>query len=167
MSQPSTMVDPRQPRLGQGITGIVLLLGFVLDWPLVLPILAVILAGASLLGPAFNLYAYLFRWLKRAIRLQPPKELEETGPPRFANTLGFLFLSAATVAYFAFDPPLADGWVAWGLGLLVSGLALLAAITGLCVGCEFYVWARRIATRGRVRERLTRPVGRAGAGASG
>lgn len=166
MSQPSTMVDPRQPRLGQGITGIVLLLGFVLDWPIVLPILAVILAGASLLGPAFNLYAYLFRWLKRTIPLQPPKELEETGPPRFANTLGFIFLSAATVAYFVFDPPLADGWVAWSLGLLVSGLALLAATTGLCVGCEFYVWARRIATRGRVRERLTRPVEGA-AGASG
>lgn len=167
MTQPSTMVDPRQPRLGQGITGIVLLLGFVLDWPLVLPILALILAGASLLGPAFNLYSYLFRWLKRMIRLQPPKELEETAPPRFANTVGFLFLSAATVAYFAFDPPLADGWVAWGLALLVSGLALLAATTGLCVGCEFYVWARRIATRGRVRERLTRPVERTGVEASG
>jgi hypothetical protein len=92
LSQPSTMVDPRQPRLGQGITGIVLLLGFVLDWPIVLPILAVILAGASLLGPAFNLYAYLFRWLKRTIPLQPPKELEETRPPRIANTLGFIFL---------------------------------------------------------------------------
>jgi hypothetical protein len=167
VTQPSTMVDPRQPRLGQGITGSVLLLGFVLDWPAVLPILAVILAGASLLGPAFNLYAYLFRWLKRTGRLQPPKELEETAPPRFANTVGFLFLSAATVTYFAFDPPLADGWVAWGLGLLVAGLALLAAITGLCVGCELYVWVRRIATRGRVGERLTRPVERTGAGASG
>jgi hypothetical protein len=49
----------------------------------------------------------------------------------------------------------------------VSGLALLAATTGLCVGCEFYVWARRIATRGRVRERLTRPVERTGVEASG
>jgi hypothetical protein len=52
------------------------------------------------------------------------------------------------------------------LALLVSGLALLAATTGLCVGCEFYVWARRIATRGRVKGRLTAPVERAEAGAS-
>jgi hypothetical protein len=163
VTQPATMVDDRQPRLGQAITGSVLLLGFVLDWPPVLPILAVILAGASLLGPAFSLYGYLFGWLKRT--LGPPRKLEEAAPPRFANALGFLFLLAATVAYFAFDPPLAGGWVAWGLGLLVSALALLAATTGLCVGCELYVWARRIATRGRVRERLTTSV--EGAEASG
>jgi hypothetical protein len=73
--------------------------------------------------------------------------------------VGFLFLTAASIAYYAFD---AEG-LAWGLGLVVSGLALLAAITGLCVGCEFYVLARRIATKGRVARRITRPVERAGA----
>jgi hypothetical protein len=62
---------------------------------------------------------------------------------------------------YGFDPALAGGWVAWGLALLVSGLALLAATTGLCVGCELYVFVRRLATRGRVAERLTRPVERA------
>lgn len=164
MSQP-VMVDPRQPRLGQAITGVTLLIGFVFDWPVVLPVIAVVLAAASLLGPAFNLYAHLFRLARRTLRFGPPKELEEAAPPRFANTLGFVFLTVASVAYFAFDPPLAAGWVAWGLALLVSGLALLSATTGLCVGCEFYVWARRIATRGRVRGRLTAPA--EGAGASG
>lgn len=156
MSRPATMVDPRQPRFGQAITGTVLLLGFLVELPVVLPILAVILAGASLLGPRWNVYAYLYRSVK--VLLGPPSELEEAGPPRFANTLGFLFLTAATIAFYAFD---AVG-VAWGLGLLVSGLALLAAITGLCVGCEFYVLARRVATRGRIARRITRPVERAG-----
>jgi hypothetical protein len=165
VTKPAKMVDPRQPRLGQAITGIVLLLGFVLDWPIVLPILAVILAAASLLGPPFNPYAHLFRALRP--RFGPPHELEEAAPPRFANTVGFAFLAVASLAYFAFDPPLAGGWVSWVLGLIVSGLALLAATTGLCVGCEFYVWARRIATRGRVDGRLTAPVERAEAGASG
>jgi hypothetical protein len=157
LSQPATMVDPRQPRFGQAITGTVLLVGFLLQLPVVLPVLAVVLAGASLLGPRWNLYAYLYRPVKGL--LGPPHELEEAGPPRFANTLGFLFLTAATIAYYAFE---ADG-VAWGLGLLVSGLALLAAVTGLCVGCEFYVLARRVATKGRVARRITRPVERAGA----
>jgi hypothetical protein len=147
------MVDPRQPRFGQAVTGSVLLVGYLLDWPLVIPILAAVLASASLLGARANPYAYLFRAFKRLARLGPPPELEEAGPPRFANTLGFLFLTTATIAYFAFRSPLLDGWLAWGLTLLVSALALLAAATGLCVGCEFYVLARRVITRGRVREK--------------
>jgi hypothetical protein len=157
VSQPATMVDPRQPRFGQAITGTVLLVGFLVELPAVLPVLAVILAGASLLGPRWNLYAYLYRPAKRL--LGPPKELEEAAPPRFANTVGFVFLTTATVAYYAFD---AVG-LAWGLGLVVSGLALLAAVTGLCVGCELFVVARRIATKGRIARRITRPVERAGA----
>ncbi len=44
--------------------------------------------------------------------------------------------------------------VAWALALIVSGLALLAASTGFCVGCELYVILRRAVTRGRVAERL-------------
>ena len=39
--------------------------------------------------------------------------------------------------------------------LLVSALALLAAVTGLCVGCELYVVARRFMTRGRIPHRRT------------
>lgn len=155
------MVDPRQPRLGQGITGLALLVGFLLDQPLVLPVLAVILAAASLGGPALNPYAALFRGIRAAGWVSPPRELEEAAPPRFSNTLGFLFLTAASLAYYLPDEPLRG--VAWGLGLLVSALALLAATTGLCVGCELYVFARRIATRGRVARRITRPVERAAA----
>jgi hypothetical protein len=158
VTEPATMVDPRQPRLGQAITGTVLLAGFLLDLPVLLPVLAVVLAGASLLGPAFNVYAHVFRALRRVGAVDRPRELEEAGPPRFANSLGFAFLLAASVAWFGFDPPLAGGWVAWGLALLVSALALLAATTGLCVGCELYVWVRRLATRGRVRERIVRSV---------
>ncbi len=152
------MVDPRQPRLGQGITGILLLIGYLLDAPVVLPVLAAVLALASLGGPSVNAYAWLFRGLREAGMFGPPKELEEAAPPRFANTVGFVFLTIASVAAYAFEPPLAGGWVAWGLGLVVSGLALLAATSGLCVGCELYVYVRRLATRGRVPARVTRSV---------
>ena len=148
------MIDPRQPRLGQGITGSLLLLGYVFQRPEVLPLLAVVLALASLGGPRLNPYAHLFRWVRRRF-LGPPRELEEAGPPRFANTLGFLFLTGASLAHFG---PGATG-LAWGLGLLVSALALLAAVTGLCVGCEAYVIGRRLATRGRVPRRITAPAG--------
>jgi uncharacterized protein DUF4395 len=150
------MIDPRQPRLGQGITGTVLLLGFLLDQPLVLPVLAVILAAASLGGPGINPYALLFRTVRSAGWLGPPRELEEAAPPRFSNTLGFAFLTTASIAYYLPALPLTG--LAWGLGLLVSALALLAATTGLCVGCELYVFVRRLATRGRVPGRITRPT---------
>lgn len=147
------MVDPRQPRFGQTLTGVVLLVGFVFDWPAVLPMIGAILATASVFGPKANLYAHLFRAAKRAFRIGPPSEMEESGPPRFANTLGFIVLALATVAYYGFDAKP----VAWSLGLLVSALALLAAFTGLCVGCELYVIARRLMTRGRIPHRRTAP----------
>ena len=159
--KPVTMIDPRQPRLGQGITGLALLVGFLLDQPLLLPVLAVILAAASLGGPSVNPYALLFRGIRSAGWIGPPRELEEAGPPRFSNTLGFAFLTAASLAYYLPDQPITG--LAWGLGLLVSALALLAATTGLCVGCELYVFVRRLATRGRVSSRITRPVERAAA----
>lgn len=146
------MVDPRQPRLGQAITGLVLIVGFVLDLRVVLPALAIVLGAASLLGPPFNLYAYLFRALRGVGVLGPPRELEESAPPRFANGVGFAVLSAATVAAYTQD----SGWVAWGLGLLVAALALLAAVTGLCVGCELYVVGRRLLTRGRAPGHIVR-----------
>lgn len=157
MSERPNLVDPRQPRFGQAITGTALLLAFVLDAPVVIPVIGGILAAASLLGPSANVYAWLYRGAKRAFQLPPPTELEEAAPPRFANTLGFVFLTVASVALYAFGART----VTWALALVVSALALLAATTGLCVGCEAYVIARRFLTRGRVRTRLTVPVERA------
>lgn len=143
-----SMVDPRQPRFGQALTGMALLGGFLADWTPVIPAVAVVLAGASLGGPRLNLYAHAFRGL----RLGPPDELEEAAPPRFANTLGFAFTSGATLLLLL-DLRVA----AWALALTVSALALLAAATGLCVGCELYVASRRLLTRGRVPRRITAP----------
>src|SRR5438874_1279172 len=95
-------VDPRQPRVGQAITGTVLAVGFVAGWPIVMPILAVVLALASLVGGPFNPYVYAYRSVKRVLRWGSPGELEEAAPPRFANTLGFAFLTSATILYYPF-----------------------------------------------------------------
>jgi len=68
--------------------------------------------------------------------------LEDARPPRFANLVGVVFLTAATVAFAA-------GWETAGtaLGAIVAALALLAAATGLCAGCEAYKLGYRF--RGR------------------
>ena len=53
--------------------------------------------------------------------------------------LGVGFLGAATVAF-----ALGAATVGWALTLLVAALALLAATTGLCLGCEAYLWLARL-----------------------
>jgi hypothetical protein len=68
--------------------------------------------------------------------------LEDARPPRVANIVGLVFLSAASVAYLAGVPVL--GAV---LGLLVAALALLAAVTGFCTGCEAYKLGCRLTGR--------------------
>lgn len=153
------MVDARQPRFGQAITGSALLIGFVVGWRPLIPILAVTLGAAALGGPRVNSYAYLFRLARRLLPIGPPRELEEAWPPRFANIVGFVVLAVAT-ALMAWGPSQA----AWGLALLVSALALLAAVTGLCVGCEIYVLLRRRATRGRVSGKIVVPAEGPGTG---
>jgi hypothetical protein len=59
--------------------------------------------------------------------------LEDARPPRFANLVGIVFLGAASVAFAAGAETL--GTV---LGGLVAALALLAAATGFCAGCEAF-----------------------------
>lgn len=153
------MVDPRQPRFGQAITGGALLLGFVAGWGPIVPVLAVVLGAAAIGGRRANLYAHLFPPARRLLGLGPPSELEEVWPPRFANAVGFVFLAAATAFLLAGLPG-----PAWALALIVSALALLAAVTGLCVGCEIYVAVRRLATRGRIPARIVVPSSRTGKG---
>lgn len=135
-------IDPRAPRFNQGVLTVALLLGFLLDgaWSgarLVAPIFAVVLflgaAFGARYGPFLRLYAELIK-----PRLQPPAELEDPRPPRFAATVGVLFLGAATVAF-----ALGAVGVGWVLALIVAVLAGLAATTGLCVGCEIYVFFAR------------------------
>jgi hypothetical protein len=131
-------IDPRGPRVNQGVLTVALLLGFLADWRAVIPIFAVVL----LLGAAFgHRYGPVLRFYAEVVkpRLGPPSEMEDPRPPRFAAAVGVVFLGAATIALAAGAPGLA-----WALALIVAALAGLAAITGICIGCELYlVLARR------------------------
>ncbi len=59
--------------------------------------------------------------------------LEDSRPPRFANMVGAVVLVGAATSW-----ALGFGTVGAALGLLVAALALLAAVTGFCTGCEAY-----------------------------
>jgi hypothetical protein len=130
-------IDPRGPRFNQAVLTVALLAGFVLDWRPVVPIFAtVLLLGAafgSRFGPFLRLYAEVIK-----PRLGPPADLEDPRPPRFAAAVGVVFLAGATLAFMAGSTTL--GWV---LALVVAALAGLAATTGICVGCEVYLFLAR------------------------
>lgn len=130
-------IDPRGPRFNQAVLTAALLGGFVLDVAAVAPIFAVVLFLGAAFGPRYGPFLRLYVEAIKP-RLGPPAELEDPRPPRFAATVGVIFLTAATVAF-------AVGAVGfgWALTLIVAVLAGLAATTGLCVGCEIYVFVAR------------------------
>ncbi len=141
MSTAPAPIDPRGPRTNQAVLAVALLVGFLADWRAVVPIFAVVLfLGAAFgprYGPVLRLYAVVIK-----PRLGPPAELEDPRPPRFSAVVGVVFLTASAVAFLAGAPGLA-----WALALIVAALAGLAAVTGICVGCELYLWLARL--RGR------------------
>ena len=137
MPAPPKPIDPRGPRFNQAVLTAALLAGFVFDARWIVPVFAVVLFLGAAFGPKYGPFLRLYSEAIRP-RLGPPKELEDPRPPRFAAAVGVVFLGAATIAFLAGAATL--GWV---LALIVAALAGLAASTGICVGCEIYLFAAR------------------------
>lgn len=137
-------LDARAPRFNQGVVGAGALVAFVFDAPLVLPLLAATLAAGAFLGPRANPLAWLWRrGIVPLLRLGPPRVTKDDAPVRFAMAVGFVFLAAASVLLLVTSA----AWLGWGLALVVAALALLAAVTELCIGCEAYVVLKRWTAR--------------------
>ena len=130
-------IDPRGPRFNQGVLTVALLAGFAANFQIIAPVFAVVLFLGAAFGPKWGPFLRLYAEAIRP-RLSPPKGLEDPRPPRFAATIGTVFLAGATLAFLAGASTL--GWV---LTLVVAALAGLAAVTGICVGCELYLLAAR------------------------
>ena len=113
------------------------LVAVITGWWWLLALLALQLALGLTLGRRWCLtcVAY-FELIQRRFGEGP---LEDSRPPRAANMVGFAVLTAASIAYAA-------GLTVLGiaLGLLVAALALLAAVTGFCTGCEAYKLSCRL-----------------------
>jgi hypothetical protein len=130
-------IDPRGPRFNQAVLASALFLGFVFDQRWVMPTWALVLALGAF-GPRYGLFLRLYADVIRP-RLGPPPHVEDPRPPRFAATVGAAFLVAATLALVAGAPG-----TAWALALVVAALAALAAVTGLCLGCEVWLLIARM-----------------------
>lgn len=130
-------IDPRGPRFNQAVLTFGLLAGFLGDLRAVVPAFAGVLLLGAAFGPRYGPFLRLYAAVVRP-RLSPPHELEDPRPPRFAAVVGVAFLTAATVAFAVGTPGLG-----WALALVVAALAGLAATTGICVGCELYLFFAR------------------------
>ena len=130
-------IDPRGPRVNQGVLTVVLLAAFVGDLRVLAPVMAAVLFLGAAFGPRYGPVLRFYSDVVRP-RLHPPRHLEDPRPPRFAAAIGTMFLAAATIAF------LLDAQVlAWALVLVVALLAGLAAVSGLCIGCELYLFVAR------------------------
>lgn len=142
------VIDARAPRTNQAIVGALSLLAVLTGWWGILAVVALQLAIGLTFGRRYCLPClFYFEVIQPRLGEGP---IEDSRPPRFANFVGVAFLGSASVAYAA-------GWTATGviLGGIVAALALLAAITGLCIGCEIYrVAARLRGIRGRTIDRV-------------
>jgi hypothetical protein len=125
------VIDSRGPRTNQAVIGILSLLAVLAGWWWLLALLALQLALGLTFGRRWCLACVAYFELIQPRFGEGP--LEDARPPRIANGIGLAALSAASLAYLV-------GWGVVGavLGLLVAALALVAAVTGFCTGCELY-----------------------------
>ena len=138
----TTQIDPRGPRFTAAVTLVVFAVVLLTaPAPVGIALLAVqtaFFAIGSFRGVQHTPTAYLFRRLVRP-RLSAPAHLEDTAPPRFAQTVGLGFAVVALIGYLL-DVTL--------LGQVASGFALAAALLnsvfGFCLGCELYLLVRRL-----------------------
>jgi hypothetical protein len=131
------VIDARAPRFNQAVVGVVALAGVVFGWPLAWALMSAQLLIGLTLGRRFCLPCLAYFEL-----LQPrfgEGEVEDSRPPRLANMIGFAVLGAAALSWWLGSPAAGTA-----LGALVASLALLAATSGFCAGCELYRLSARL-----------------------
>jgi hypothetical protein len=134
------LIDERAPRTNQLVVGGLAVVAVTVGLWWLLALLALQLAVGLVFGRRFCLPCLLYFEV-----LQPrlgEGRLEDSRPPRFANMVGLVVLTAASAAYLA-----GVDWLGAALGWLVAVLALLAATTGFCAGCTAYKIGYRLTGR--------------------
>ena len=117
-------------RLNRWVLLVGIVLGLILQQPLLTTLLFLILLPAVVIGQRASL---IFRVGKRLFARQlPTAEREDRRLMRFNNTIALLLLGLAQVA-FLLGAPL----VGWALAAMVA-VAAGVALAGFCVGCFIY-----------------------------
>lgn len=142
----ATQIDPRGPRFGATIINVLSVVIFFFSTDkategtgaVLFGIAAALFAIGAIFGNTKHPFGWLYRKLVRP-RLAPPKELEDSRPPQFAQGVG-LFVSLIGLALYALSVP-------FGLAAAAAALFLasfLQAYVGYCLGCQIYLGLKRI-----------------------
>jgi hypothetical protein len=131
-------IDARGPRFGAAITTVVLAVALITQSGWLLFAQTLIFAIGALAGLRLAPYGLVYRYLIRP-RLGPPSKTEAEAPPRFAQAMGMVIAGIGAIL-FAVGAPVA------GLGFAALALvaAFLNAVFDYCLGCQIYLFIRRI-----------------------
>ena len=136
-----TLIDVRGPRFSATITVIVLAIALATQNAWVLALQAVVFALGAIRGPQFTPYAFIFKRVVKP-RLRGEVVTEDSRPPQFAQTVGFIFALVGLLGA-AIGSSLVFG-IAVGFALAA---AFLNSVFNYCLGCEMYLLVLRIRTR--------------------
>jgi hypothetical protein len=132
-SRSPRQIDPRGHRFGGGLSAAILALAFVLGSPILVLAIALALWVSAAFGTRYSILGRPWPYVRRTLRIAPPRELEGEFPPRFAQAFGAVVLTAALVLFAA-----GAGTAAWLLTGAVAALQTVLAVTGYCLGCRLY-----------------------------
>ena len=138
-------IDARGPRFGAVITTIVLALSLATASVWLLLAQAMVFAVGAIAGMRYAPYGLIYRFLVRP-RLRPPTRFEPSAPPRFSQGVGLVIAAIGVIGY-------AVGLT--GVGIAFTAMALAAAflnaVFDFCLGCQMYLFIRRIGRLSEVR----------------
>jgi hypothetical protein len=151
MADSTKGIDPRGPRFGAAITGVLLLVviglwlsGQTTAATIVFLYITLVFAWGAFAGVQRHPYGLFFKAVIRP-RLKPPTELEDPTPPTFAQGVGLVITGLGLI--LSLIP---------GLGLalpIAAGLAFIAAflnsVFAYCLGCQIYLLLVRLGILGR------------------
>jgi len=114
------------------------LIAFLLDSPVLVAFVALVMGiGSALKTPGFGI---IYKSILKPRGWMKPDVLDDNPEPhRFSQIVGFVFLTAGSIALFS--NLIVLGWI---LVWIVIALASLNAFGGFCVGCMVYYWLARL-----------------------
>ena len=135
------LIDVRGPRFSAAITVIVLAIALATQNAWVLALQGVVFAIGAIRGPQFTPYAFIFKRVVKPL-LRGEAVTEDSRPPQFAQTVGFLFALVGLLGAAIGSVPVFS--IAVGFALAA---AFLNSVFNYCLGCEMYLLVLRIRTR--------------------
>jgi hypothetical protein len=139
MVNSSAIVDYSALRVNQAAIIVLLALAFVLNQPWLVGFVAAVM-WIGTLAPRAGLFKLIYQHLLKPLRVvRPAPKADDPRPHLFAQGVGALVLTLASIALFA-----GLSLVGWMLTGVVVALAAVNLFLGFCLGCFlYYQLARR------------------------